>query len=64
MALQLGPDVSHHGGSAYPGLQDAYGDYESSTKGGNAYKTVENGHGKDASSLTDKVSHWPPFSSF
>ncbi|CAL8463541.1 g3075 [Coccomyxa elongata] len=52
---ELGPDVSHHGGTAYPGLQGAYGDYESSTKGGTAYKTVENGHGKDASSLTDKI---------
>lgn len=47
--------MSHHGGTAYPGLENAYGDFESSTKGGAAYKAVENGHGKDASSLTAKV---------
>lgn len=56
MPSQLGPDVSHHGGTAYPGLENAYGDFESSTKNGTAYKAVENGHGKTASSLTDKVS--------
>ncbi len=51
--LQDGPDASHHGGSAYPGLENAYGDYESSAKNGAAYKAVENGKG---GSLNDKAS--------
>lgn len=52
--------MSHHGGCAYPGLEVAYGEYESSTKGGTAaYKAIENGKGSTA--LTDKV-HLQPSS--
>ncbi len=36
-----------------PGLEDAYGDYESSAKNGNAYKAVKNGKG---GSLNNKAS--------
>ncbi|KAK9917402.1 hypothetical protein WJX75_003971 [Coccomyxa subellipsoidea] len=49
-----GPDLSHHGGSAYPGLDKAYGDFESSVNNGGNYKAVENGNGK-GTSLNDKI---------
>lgn len=48
----MGVDASHHGGSAFPGLDGVYSRYEGSIKDGNAYA---NGNGTTDIAVKDKV---------
>jgi hypothetical protein len=48
----MGVDYSHHGGTAFPGLETLYGRYEGSIKGGQEF---EHANGNSDAALKDKV---------
>ncbi|CAK0739452.1 hypothetical protein CVIRNUC_001167 [Coccomyxa viridis] len=50
---ELGADISKHGGSAYPGMENMYNEHEASVKNGSTFAKMGNGH---TDSHADKIS--------